>query len=647
MRTTLKRGYGRAAGANGNGRAVFPPGARAPMTRYRQPDPPRRSAWRTAAAVLGWFVLCIVVLVVGLSGGVYLWVHNSVAATAPHSLDVKVAARQLHIAEPGKPAIALVLGYDHRPTDKGIPSRSDTIMLLRADPSNQTLSMLSFPRDLIVPIYCPGRLVYQDRINAAYADCGSKGTLDTIRHLTGVDVNYLITVNFDGFMQVVDQLGGVWIDVDRRYFNDNAGVAQGFTYTPIDLQPGYQKIGGLAALEYVRYRHTDSDLYRVARQQQFVKAAKLQLSNFSIFHLPSMVNAVVGSTEIAQAGGKGVGLGTMKSYALFLHHLPPGHFFQPKIENLQDVGPELAASQSSINAAIQDFLHPDVEASSEATNVALGRRSRKPRPIPPSSITITPLNGNGVTGAATQAATLLQQQGYRIVPPPNGRPANAPNWNYFHTMVYYNPKQGGLKRAADQVAKVFGDAVVARLPRSLLPLSNGAQQTVIVGKTFDGSLAPAPVVHTPTRQAPFITSNPGETLSVLRPLRRRVPFPLELPSVIERNSALDTGPGEVPVRLYRINGKNKAVRLVYWRGVPGDYWGIEETDWNDAPVLQGPNKDVVLAGRHYNLYYSGSKLHMVVLRQNGATYWVVNTLLDSLSNETMLAIARGLHPLSR
>src|SRR5262245_11218982 len=189
MRTTLKRGYGRAAGANGNGRAVFPPGSGSGMTRYRQPDAPRRSAWRTAAAILGWFVVCIVVLVVGLSGGVYLWVHNSVAATAPHSIDVKVAARQLHIPEPGKPAIALVLGYDHRPTDQGVPSRSDTIMLLRADPSNQTLSMLSFPRDLIVPIYCPGRLTYQDRINAAYADCGSKGTLDTVRHLTGVDVN--------------------------------------------------------------------------------------------------------------------------------------------------------------------------------------------------------------------------------------------------------------------------------------------------------------------------------------------------------------------------------------------------------------------------------------------------------------------------
>jgi hypothetical protein len=54
-----------------------------------------------------------------------------------------------------------------------------------------------------------------------------------------------------------------------------------------------------------------------------------------------------------------------------------------------------------------------------------------------------------------------------------------------------------------------------------------------------------------------------------------------------------------------------------------------------------------VGGRRYDLYYSGSNLHMVVLHSGGATYWVVNTLLDSLSNETMLAVARGLRPMSR
>ena len=71
------------------------------------------------------------------------------------------------------------------------------------------------------------------------------------------------------------------------------------------------------------------------------------------------------------------------------------------------------------------------------------------------------------------------------------------------------------------------------------------------------------------------------------------------------------------------------------------------TDWDDAPVLSERNFVRSISGRGYELHYVGAKLHMVVLRQSGATYWVVNTLLDELSNETMLAIAKGLKPLRR
>ena len=95
-----------------------------------------------------------------------------------------------------------------------------------------------------------------------------------MRKLTGVSVNYLITVNFRGFTQVVDKLGGMWIDVDRRYYNSHSGPTG---YATINLQPGYQKLNGSQALDFVRFRHTDSDLYRNARQQSFVRALKDQV----------------------------------------------------------------------------------------------------------------------------------------------------------------------------------------------------------------------------------------------------------------------------------------------------------------------------------------------------------------------------------
>jgi hypothetical protein len=84
---------------------------------------------------------------------------------------------------------------------------------------------------------------------------------------------------------------------------------------------------------------------------------------------------------------------------------------------------------------------------------------------------------------------------------------------------------------------------------------------------------------------------------------------------------------------------------VFRTGIAGDFWGVQETDWDDAPVLGDRSFTRYLGGRRYDLYYSGRHLHMVVLHTKEASYWVVNTLVDSLSNETMLAIARGLKPL--
>jgi hypothetical protein len=100
------------------------------------------------------------------------------------------------------------------------------------------------------------------------------------------------------------------------------------------------------------------------------------------------------------------------------------------------------------------------------------------------------------------------------------------------------------------------------------------------------------------------------------------------------------------VRAYEIHG-HKTIRLTYRFFADGvyQYWGIQQTDWEDAPALTETSTQTTIAGRKYDLHYSGSKLHMVVLHEKGATYWVVNTLDDVLSNDTMLAIARGLRPL--
>ena len=143
--------------------------------------------------------------------------------------------------------------------------------------------MMSFPRDMIVNVHCPGAADLLGKINSAYANCGSKGTVADGRDLIGLPINYLITVNFRGFKQIVNTARG---RLDRRrppVLQRQRRPLADFGYAKINLQPGYQLLTGGSALDYVRYRHTDSDLFRVARQQQFVKAMKYQFThNFSI-----------------------------------------------------------------------------------------------------------------------------------------------------------------------------------------------------------------------------------------------------------------------------------------------------------------------------------------------------------------------------
>jgi hypothetical protein len=128
----------------------------------------------------------------------------------------------------------------------------------------------------------------------------------------------------------------------------------------------------------------------------------------------------------------------------------------------------------------------------------------------------------------------------------------------------------------------------------------------------------------------------------MRQIRHKLPFWVQYPTVIDRSSRLDPEPPNP--RVYTVQG-HKMARLVFSTGTPGEFWGIQETNWNGAPALSEKNFIRHFGGRTFEFFYSGSHLHMVVLKQNGATYWVVNTLIDSLSNETMIAIARGLRPL--
>jgi len=266
------------------------------------------------------------VLIAALSGGA----TATVALNTVSRLADEVFPTLNHIKAPkglitpeynGGPETFLVLGSDRREKSKDTfdredPPHSDTILLVRFDPQQGQTSVLSIPRDLMVNITTRSGQVYPDeKINAAYTIGSKIGgapeasllAAETIKReiFPELKLNGIIDVNFRGFIQVVDTLGCAYVNVDHRYFNENIGTPE-TDYTSINLQPGYQKLCYENALDYVRYRHTDDDFVRVARQQDFLRDLREQIDPADelgqIDNVAKAVGNAITSTFPASAG---------------------------------------------------------------------------------------------------------------------------------------------------------------------------------------------------------------------------------------------------------------------------------------------------------------------------------------------------------
>jgi LCP family protein required for cell wall assembly len=338
-------------------------------------EPRERSVWWKFAA--GGLLMVLLTAAATATAG--LLAIKDVAESIPKlAQDVPVEP-----TKPGKPQTLLLLGSDRRYADRHEKdaARSDTIMLIRLDPGQEATTMLSIPRDLKVDI--PG--YGYDKINAAYSFGGPKLTLRTIKDLLGIKVNHVINVNFSGFRKAVDLLGCVYTDIDRRYYHSNAGLPAGAQYAEINIQPGYQKLCGQKALDYVRFRHADSDLVRAARQQDFLRQAKDQISSSSlIHHSGKLLNIFKQSTEVDRQLASVVGLERLLKLALFSAGHPVRQVtFPAQFVNgtLPDGTPQdyVTADPAAVAATVQQFLHG---AKAHPKKKASGRRHRARTRVP-------------------------------------------------------------------------------------------------------------------------------------------------------------------------------------------------------------------------------------------------------------------------
>ncbi len=174
----------------------------------------------------------------------------------------------------------LVMGLDRRPGETGLAYRTDTMMLVSLDPATNSLGVLSIPRDLYVSVPGYGEL---QRVNTPMVlgelqrrGFGPELAMQTVQYNLGMRVHDYVAVDFNGFIQFIDTIGGITVETTYT-INDPQYPSMNYGYDPFYLPPGVHELDGATALKFARTRHGSSDFRRAQRQQQVLYAVRDRL----------------------------------------------------------------------------------------------------------------------------------------------------------------------------------------------------------------------------------------------------------------------------------------------------------------------------------------------------------------------------------
>ncbi|HYR61135.1 MAG TPA: LCP family protein [Actinomycetota bacterium] len=378
------------------------------------------------------------------------------------------------------PMNVLVLGSDRRPGDTGAGQRADTIALLHVDFKTSKAILVNLPRDLRVK--APnGDAV---KINSFYND-GPTAMVQAVTSFTGIPVDHYVEVNFTGFRNIVNTIGGVRIRFSQAVDDSDSGL---------NVPAGCVTLNGDQALAFVRVRHLDSDYGRIARQQFFVQLVMKQvLSAGTLLNPLKVINLVnVGAGNVTTDNG--LGAGTIEKLALELRNFTPKTVdfrvvpSQPQtIEGVSYVIPFAGQSAALFDAIKNVTTLPDY--------------GKQGSPIAPSTVNVTILNGTSTQSVTALAQAELQAAGYPVV-----ATGSADATTYAATVVYYTP--GNVDKAS-LLAQVYGEAQVQPLPSQFAARGAGGDAVVVLGQDY----AQGKVTAVPSAPAsPVLPAGPATPL---------------------------------------------------------------------------------------------------------------------------------------
>jgi LCP family protein required for cell wall assembly len=505
----------------------------------------KRYWWRFSLAGL----IIVVVTAAATSSAILLYI-DSIAHALGHNDHLHHELENiLPTVHGGEPETILILGSDKRPEFGEEYGRSDTTILLRLDSEQNLISVMSIPRDLKTEIPGYGTA----KFNAAYSDGGPKLTVQVVEELTGLEPNHVINIDFLGFVRAVDAIGCVYTDVDRRYFHSNAEVVPGSEeeYSAIDIKPGYQKLCGVKALQYVRYRHTDTDIVRSARQQSFLSQARHQVAPTDL--ITDNHNLIDILTEYTTSDiTKGTELIELLD---LLYELKGAEVNQ--VHFPAELGPSYVyANETEVRHAVKEFL-------GEAGYDSHKFPEEKPE-----------------TGKAQQK---------------KGEKKKSSKGKKKHKK-HHTPPGGDELVPASAAGQEMGEKVARQ-----------------VGGGF-------PVFY-PTRLPPGAIYQEDDSYEHI-----------------------------VNPWVYHLKDKEKvrhpAYRMigVYQPEYEFTYFGVQGIQgWEDPPILDDPTETKKVNGREYSIYTDSGQIKLVAWHRGADSYWISNSLQQSLTNEQMMGIAESTH----
>ena len=328
----------------------------------------------------------------------------------------------------------MILGVDSRKDDVG---RSDTMMVAALDTDKGKAALLSVPRDTRVAIEGHG----YEKINHAYAYGGHEMSQKSVESLLGVNIDHYIIINTTAFERIIDAMGGVDINVEKRMYyedpwDDNGGLV-------IDLYPGEQHMDGKKAIQYVRYRDGEGDIGRIGRQQKFVKACLSKLISTDMLpRLPKFIEEASAAIktdmsvpellrfakQMKEVHNNGLTAQMVPGQPAYLQDVS---YWIPDITDLRqlimdELGLEATEDMKEKAQADEDAyrksLPKDMQLLATSKNVSgqvaeesdAELQKKEQEPMKPEQISVMVINDSGINGAGARVAGILQRKGFII-----------------------------------------------------------------------------------------------------------------------------------------------------------------------------------------------------------------------------------------